>query len=114
MGQMHAGKMNCKKSNVPSGFTGVDQNRCLESRKNAGDSFSTALRFHHPALSLPSEARVLLADRLVGSLDSVKDEKIHRLWVTEALRRRDEVHSGRVKTIPGDEALARVRKAVAR
>jgi putative addiction module component (TIGR02574 family) len=66
------------------------------------------------ALALPSEARVLLADRLVESLDSVEDEKIHRLWAAEALRRRDEVRSGRVKTIPGDEALKRVRKAVAR
>jgi putative addiction module component (TIGR02574 family) len=66
------------------------------------------------ALSLPSEARVLLADRLVESLDSVKDEKIHRLWAAEALRRRDEVRNGRVKTISGDKALARVRKAVAR
>ena len=66
------------------------------------------------ALSLPSEARVLLADRLVESLDSVEDEKIHRLWAAEALRRRDEVRSGRVKTIPSNEALKRVRKAVAR
>jgi putative addiction module component (TIGR02574 family) len=66
------------------------------------------------ALALPSEARVLLADRLVESLDSVEDEKIHQLWAAEALRRRDEVRSGRVKTIPGDEVLARVRKAVAR
>jgi hypothetical protein len=66
------------------------------------------------ALSLPSEARVLLADRLVESLDPVEDEKIHRLWAAEALRRRDEVRSGRVKTILGDEALARIRKAVAR
>jgi hypothetical protein len=66
------------------------------------------------ALSLPSEARMLLADRLVESLDPVEDEKIHRLWATEALRRRDEVRSGRVKTIPGSEALKRVRKAVAR
>jgi hypothetical protein len=50
----------------------------------------------------------------VESLDSVEDEKIHRLWAAEALRRRDEVRGGRVKTIPGDKALARVRKAVAR
>ena len=66
------------------------------------------------ALSLPSEARLLLADRLVESLDSVEDEKIHRLWAAEALRRRDEVRNGRVKTILGSEALKRVRKAVAR
>jgi hypothetical protein len=66
------------------------------------------------ALSLPSEARVLLADRLVESLDPVEDEKIRRLWAKEAVRRRDEVRSGRVKTIPGREALKRVRKAAAR
>jgi len=66
------------------------------------------------ALALPSEARVLPADRLVESLNSVEDEKIHRLWAVEALRRRDEVRSDRVKTISGDEALKRVRKAVAR
>jgi len=66
------------------------------------------------ALALPGEARVRLADRLVESLDPADDEKIHKLWATEALRRRDEVRSGRVKTIPADEALARVRKAVGR
>ena len=66
------------------------------------------------ALSLPSEARALLADRLVESLDPAEDGAIRQLWAAEALRRRDEVRSGRVKTIPGDEALARVRRAVAR
>jgi hypothetical protein len=29
--------MNCTKSGVPSDFTGVDQSRCLESRKNDGE-----------------------------------------------------------------------------
>jgi hypothetical protein len=43
-----------------------------------------------------------------------EDEKNRRLWAREALRRRDEVRNGRVKTIPGGEALKRVRKAVAR
>ena len=66
------------------------------------------------ALGLPSEARALLADRLVESLDPAEDGQIRRLWAAAALRRRDEVRSGRVKTIPGDEALARVRRAVAR
>ena len=66
------------------------------------------------ALSLPSEARALLADRLVESLDPEEDGAIRQLWAAEALRRRDDVRSGRVKTIPGDEALACVRRAVAR
>ena len=66
------------------------------------------------ALALPSEARALLADRLVESLDPAEDGYIHQLWVAEARRRRDDVRSGRVRTIPGDEALARVRSAVGR
>ncbi len=66
------------------------------------------------ALSLPSEARALLADRLVESLDPAEDGVVRQLWAGEAKRRLDEVRSGRVQTIPGDEGLARVRKAVAR
>lgn len=66
------------------------------------------------ALGLPSEARALLADRLVESLDPAEDGQSRKLWAAEALRRRDEVRSGHVKTIPGEEALARVRRAVAR
>lgn len=66
------------------------------------------------ALSLPNEARALLADRLVESLDPVEDQEIQSLWAVEATRRRDEVRSGRVKTIPGPEALERVQRTVAR
>jgi putative addiction module component (TIGR02574 family) len=66
------------------------------------------------ALALPSEARALLADRLAESLDPAEGGHIHDLWVAEARRRRDEVRSGRVKTIPSDEAMAKVLRAVAK
>ena len=66
------------------------------------------------ALALPSEARALLADRLVESLDPAEDGYIRQLWVAEARRRRDDVRSGRVKTISSDEALAQVKRAVAK
>jgi hypothetical protein len=66
------------------------------------------------ALSLPSEARALLADRLVESLDPLEDGYIRQLWADEARTRRDDVRSGVIKTIPGQEALERVRKSVAR
>ena len=66
------------------------------------------------ALTLPSEQRALLADRLVESLDAAEVSRIDRLWATEAKRRRDEVRDGSVKTIPGDEALARVRRSLGR
>lgn len=65
-------------------------------------------------LALPSDDRALLADRLVESLDPIKDQEILGLWVSEATRRRDEIRSGLVKTIPGPEALERVRRTVAK
>ena len=73
---------------------------------------TTVEQIAEEALALPSEARALLADRLVESLDPAEDGHVRRLWAAEAIRRRDDVRSGRVKTIPGDEALARVRRAV--
>lgn len=66
------------------------------------------------ALALPSEARALLADRLVESLDPLEDGYIRQLWADEARARRDDVRNGVIKTIPGQEALERVRKSVAR
>jgi hypothetical protein len=47
-------------------------------------------------------------------LDAVELGPIDRLWITEAKRRRDEVRSGRVEAIPGDEALKKVRDIVRR
>jgi putative addiction module component (TIGR02574 family) len=66
------------------------------------------------ALSLPSEARALLADRLVESLDPAEDGYVRQLWVAEAQRRIEDVRSGRVATVAGAEAFAQVRAAIAR
>lgn len=66
------------------------------------------------ALALPSEARALLADRLVESLDPAEDGYIRQLWMREARRRVDEVRRGEVKPIPADEAFAQVRQSIAR
>ena len=66
------------------------------------------------ALGLPSEARALLADRLVESLDPAEDAYVRQLWVAEALRRRDEVRNGQVQTIPAEQGLAQVRRAFGR
>jgi putative addiction module component (TIGR02574 family) len=60
-------------------------------------------------LALPSDARALLADRLVESLDPANDESIRALWAAEALRRRDEVRSGAVKSVPLEDVLAEAR-----
>jgi putative addiction module component (TIGR02574 family) len=64
------------------------------------------------ALALSSDARALLADRLVESLDPLTDEDVRDSWAAEALRRLDEARSGKVETIPADEVAARVRALV--
>jgi putative addiction module component (TIGR02574 family) len=64
------------------------------------------------ALALPSEARALLADRLVESLDPADDGTVQQLWAAEAIRRRDEIRSGRVLAVSGEEALAQVRRTI--
>ena len=61
------------------------------------------------ALALPSESRALLADKLVESLDTAALSRTDQAWLAKAKRRRDDVRSGRVQTIPGDEAFAKVR-----
>jgi putative addiction module component (TIGR02574 family) len=72
----------------------------------------TAEQIAEAALLLSNEDRARLADRLVESLDPEAGSPIHAVWAKEAERRLEEVRSGKVKTIPGDEALARVRKAL--
>ena len=66
------------------------------------------------AMALSSESRAQLADLLVESLDSQALGKIDQLWISEAKRRRDEVRSGQIKTIPGQTALQKVRDALRR
>lgn len=75
---------------------------------------TTVEQLAEEAMNLPAEARARLADLLVESLDADELGRIDRLWIAEAKRRRDEVRSGRVETVPGDEALQKVRDLVRR
>jgi len=75
---------------------------------------TTLEKLAEQAMTLPTESRAQLADLLVESLDGQEIGSIDRLWVVEAKRRRDEVRSGRVEAIPGDQALKKVRDAVRR
>jgi putative addiction module component (TIGR02574 family) len=63
-------------------------------------------------LALPSESRALLADKLVESLDSAALSHINQTWLALAKRRRDDVRSGKVHTVPGDKAMAQVRRTL--
>lgn len=59
------------------------------------------------ALSLPPEDRARLLERLIASFEPRSPAQ--KAWLDLALRRQDEVRSGKVAMVPGDEALARVR-----
>jgi Putative addiction module component len=61
-------------------------------------------------LSLPSALRALLAEKIIESLEVDTDPTIQAAWINEAQRRRSEIRNVSVQTIPGDEALAQVRR----
>ena len=75
---------------------------------------TTVEQLAEQAMNLPAESRAKLADLLVESLDADELGRIEQLWVAEAKRRRDEVRSGKVKSIPGAEGLRKVRDTLKR
>jgi hypothetical protein len=64
------------------------------------------------AMTLPGELRARLAELLVESLDTDDFNSIEKAWIHEAKRRRDEVRTGKVEAIPGEEALRDVRNSI--
>jgi putative addiction module component (TIGR02574 family) len=66
------------------------------------------------AMQLPLGERAILVDKLVESLDITEPSDLQRLWAAEAARRRDEIRSGRVQPVDGDEVMAEARRSVGR
>ena len=61
------------------------------------------------ALSLPSNVRLSLVEKLLTSLNLPIDEEINRLWAEEAERRVSQIEEGKAKLVPGEEVLAKIR-----
>lgn len=59
------------------------------------------------ALSLPVEERALMADTLLRSLNA-PEISMDAQWAEVAKRRLQELRSGAVEPIPGDEVFAKV------
>jgi hypothetical protein len=57
------------------------------------------------ALKLDLPSRAALARRLLLSLEDLSEEENERLWTAEALRRKEELQSGRVTARDGDTVL---------
>ena len=62
------------------------------------------------ALALSTQERGLIIDRLIESLDDEPaEEGVEAAWDDEIKRRVDEIRSGRVKTISGEQVLQRLK-----
>ena len=59
------------------------------------------------AVSLPVEERTLVVDTLLRSLNQPESE-IDKAWAKEAKRRLDDLRSGKVNAIPGEEVFRRI------
>lgn len=60
---------------------------------------------------LPVRERAYLAERLLASLD---ESDLEKEWTGEAIRRRDEVRSGKVKAVPAAEVYRRIERLLAK
>lgn len=61
------------------------------------------------AESLPVEERAIVADSILRTLNR-PDPDVDRKWAEIARRRLEELRSGRVKAIGGDQVFAKVRE----
>ena len=67
-------------------------------------------RLAEQVLSLPCEDRIYVVDRLLESLNAPSREEINRLWAEESERRIDELDSGKVAPVPGDQVFTEIHK----
>lgn len=62
-------------------------------------------------LELPAEERARILELLIASFEPKSSAQ--QAWLRLAKNRQDEVRSGKVAMVPGDEALARVKARLA-
>lgn len=61
------------------------------------------------ALKLDEKHRAELAKRLLISLEEKVDEDIEQAWIDEVNRRKAQIESGQVETIPAEKVLEKAR-----
>lgn len=61
---------------------------------------------------LPNDAKAILAEKLVAYIESDIDPQVTKSHLAEAKRRRDEIRSGKVVRINGEEGLVQVRAII--
>lgn len=62
------------------------------------------------ALSLPDDTRLQLVERLIPTIQS--EPSLEEEQIQEVQRRMDDVRSGRVKTIPGEQVFREIEQSL--
>lgn len=66
----------------------------------------SASEFYEAGLALPPSVRRDLALRLLESIEVVDDVSIQKAWTEELSSRVDDVVTGKVVTVPGEQVFA--------
>lgn len=64
------------------------------------------------ALKLDEKRRAELAKRLIESLDEYTEQETEEAWIEEINRRKEEIKSGKVDPIPGEEVHQMARRKI--
>ncbi|MEX0779095.1 MAG: addiction module protein [Balneolales bacterium] len=64
----------------------------------------------HSALELDKKRRAELAKRLIRSLDEQVDTDMEQIWIEEIARRKEEIKSGKVSPLSGEDVHKAARK----
>lgn len=68
----------------------------------------SASEFYEAGLALPPSVRKDVALRLLDSIEVADDDAVEAAWSSEITSRVDDIVTGRVQTIPGDEVFAQI------
>jgi putative addiction module component (TIGR02574 family) len=66
----------------------------------------SASELYEAVLALPPSVRKDIALRLLESVEAVDDDSIEEAWTNELASRVDDIRSGKVTTIPGEQVFA--------
>ena len=66
---------------------------------------AAAKKILEDALALPDDERRRIAELLLDSISTDSTEEIEAAWVTEAVRRADELERGEVEALDGESVL---------
>ena len=61
---------------------------------------------------LPNDSRAILAEKLVASIEDDIDPLVTKIHLDEVKKRRNEIRSGKIVPINGEEGLAQVRAMI--